>query len=125
MDSLSSRSVRMLKLLQLSSQSQWESQSRTFHLPCTTASYYKRQQFGCFFYCMAIGGEDPHSKPLLQRYCILSPERGYTFYKPELSDIPACSQPYSLVLPAPMITFSFCSFTVALEMFILHLHMSL
>lgn len=38
--------MRVLKLLQLSSLSQWESEPRTFYLSCTTVSYYARQGIG-------------------------------------------------------------------------------
>lgn len=69
-------------------------------------------RFDCFFYWIAAGGEDPHPKSLLQRYCILSPETIY-FFKPELSGTTACSQAYCLVPTAPGITFCFCSISVA------------
>lgn len=45
-DSLRSWSVRILKLLQLSSLSQWESEPRTFYLSCTTVSYYAGKVIG-------------------------------------------------------------------------------
>lgn len=53
----------------------------------------------------------------------LSPER--IFFIPELSAPSACFTAYRLVAPASLITFSFSSISVALEMLVSSLHMAL
>lgn len=98
---------------------------------------------GCWDYCNShpgpVGGITWYLLPLLRHRVLLSqaavclllhkdiaplsPER--IFFIPELSAPTACFRAYRLVPPASLITFSFSSISVALEMLVSSLHMAL